>query len=195
MSIIIGLTGPTGSGKSSAALIAKNLKIKIVDCDKVARKAVKRGSDGLEALCNAFGRCILKSDGTLNRKELARRAFSSKENTELLNKTLLPYIAKLVKADINAPVVLLDAPTLFESGLQDICDTTVAVLADSEKRMKRIIARDNLSREDAIIRMNAGKSDEYYIEKADFVVYNNGNTKTFKKEIQTIFSEYTEVKL
>lgn len=192
MKKIIGLTGPTGSGKSSAALIAKNYNIKVVDCDKLARKAVRKGSKGLESLVAAFSKGILKKDGGLNRRELAKRAFSSKENTELLNRTLLPHIAKLVRAQLDDKTVLLDAPTLFESGLDSICDVTVAVLANREDRIKRIISRDRLSLEDALLRVNAGKDDDYYIERADFVVYNNKDIQKYINEISNIFKKYTE---
>lgn len=194
MTTVIGLTGPTGSGKSSAAIIAKDMGIKVVDCDKVARKAVKKGSDGLNALVKVFSASILKKDGTLNRKELARRAFSSKENTETLNKTLLPFIAKLVKDEIKDGTVLLDAPTLFESGLDKICDVTVAVLAKTQTRLDRIIKRDKIDSSDALLRINAGKADEFYIKKADFTVYNDKNISVFKKEIKKIFLKYTEAK-
>lgn len=189
---IIGLTGPTGSGKSSAALIAKNFNIKVIDCDKVARTAVKKGSDGLNDLVKVFSSGILKKDGSLNRRELARRAFSSKENTKLLNKTLLPHISKIIMSKLKDETVLLDAPTLFESGLNKICDVTVAVLAEKEDRLKRIIKRDKISKEDALLRINAGKSDDYYIKKADYVLYNNKNIKQYINKISKIFKEYSE---
>ena len=192
MNKIIGLTVPTGSGKSSAALIAKNYGIKVVDCDKLARKAVKKGSDGLNDLVAAFSPVILKKDGALNRRELAKRAFSSKKNTELLNKTLLPHIAKLVKAELNGKTVLLDAPTLFESGLDSVCDVTIAVLANKDDRIKRIMERDKLSLENALLRINAGKDDGFYIERADFVLYNNKDIQKYINEISSIFHKYTE---
>ncbi|MCQ2450638.1 MAG: dephospho-CoA kinase [Clostridia bacterium] len=192
MKKIIGLTGPTGSGKSSAALLAKNYDLKVVDCDKIARKAVKKGSKGLEDLVSAFSSGILKKDGALNRRELAKRAFSSKENTELLNKTVFPHIKKLVMAELKDESILLDAPTLFESGLNEICDVTVAVLADKEDRIRRIIERDRLSYENALIRVNAGKPDEYYKQRADYVVYNNADMEKYIKEMTYIFKKYTE---
>lgn len=189
MSIVIGLTGPTGAGKSSVAKAASSLGIKVIDCDIVARRAVERGSDGLSAVVQAFGSDLLLPDGTLDRKELARRAFSSAEKTELLNRTLLPHIVEMVKCEAGDGDVLLDAPTLFESGMDSVCTDTVAVLADRQTRLSRIIARDGLTIEDASVRMNAGKTDAYYIERAGHILYNNGEEAEFLNTATALISE------
>lgn len=194
MRTIIGLTGPTGSGKSTFSLIASKTGVKVIDCDKVAREAVLPGSDGLKALVNTFGEDILDLSGNLNRKALANIAFSDKEHTELLNKTLLPFIVKLIKKKITGDKVLLDAPTLFESGIDEICYKTVAVLSDSENRLKRIIERDNLNIEDAKIRLNAGKPDSFYKEKADFILYNDTDLSDFSKKSKQIIKNVFERK-
>lgn len=191
MSIVIGLTGPTGSGKSTASKAAENLGFKIVDCDKLARVAVEKGTAGHGALIQVFGTEILNCDGSLNRKALAKIAFSSKENTELLNKTLLPYIVMLVKEEANSPLVLLDAPTLFESGINSMCTATVAVLADLKTRLCRICKRDGIDEESAMLRINAGKPDEFYNQNADFVIYNNGEEDDFINEFKKIISDIT----
>ncbi len=189
MSKIIGLTGPTGAGKSSAARICADLGIKHIDCDILARRAVEKGTNGLNAVVNAFGNDILNADGTLNRKALAEKAFKDKQSTELLNKTLLPFIKDLVLAEIEGEWVLLDAPTLFESGINEICFKTVAVLSDNEKRISRIIARDNITRDQALLRINAGKKDEFYIENCDFIIYNNKAENTFNNEFLCLLKE------
>ena len=194
MSIIIGLTGPTGSGKSSVSKTAEALGFKVIDCDTVARKATEKGSDGLKALTTAFGEDILFEDGTLNRRLLANKAFSSKEKTQLLNDTIFPFIIRLIKAEIKDGDYILDAPTLFESGLDSICDRTVGVLADSEIRLKRIIERDKLTINDAKVRMNAGKSDEFYLKNADFIIYNNADEQVFKQEFSVLLKNIQEEK-
>ena len=112
---IIGLTGPTGAGKSSLNTVAEDFGLKVIDCDIFARKAVEKGSEGLKALVIAFGEDILSPDGTLDRKIMAQKAFSTPENTEKMNKTLLPFIVRLVLNECKGQDVLMDAPTLIES--------------------------------------------------------------------------------
>lgn len=187
MSFVLGLTGPTGAGKTAVCGAAEKLGFKIVNCDALARKAVEKGSDGLSAVILAFGEDILAADGTLDRGKLAKKAFSSKEKTQLLNEVLLPHITKLVKAQIDTELVLLDAPTLFESGADSLCDKTVAVLADTDIRKARITRRDGIDEAAATLRINAGKCDDFYKTRADFVVYNNGDFDEFEKDIMSVF--------
>ena len=191
MSIVIGLTGPTGSGKSSVSRVAEDFGLQVIDCDKTAREATERGTDGLNALVLAFGEEILLPDGNLNRKALAALAFKDKESTELLNKTILPYIAELLKKQAQNRDTLLDAPTLFESGINEICNKTIAVLADREIRLKRIISRDNLTLKEAETRINAGKSEDFYRARADYILYNNGDERAFLKRFSDILKEIT----
>ena len=189
MSFIIGLTGPTGAGKSTVSAAAEQFGLKVVNCDLLARKAVEKGTEGLKALTAAFGNGILEKDGSLNRKELAAVAFKTPENTELLNKTLLPHIVKLVKKETNSKNALLDAPTLFESGLNSVCTAVIAVSANVEIRKERIIKRDGLSPDAADLRINAGKTDEYYKQKADYFLYNNSDEKAFYERFSDILEK------
>lgn len=184
----IGLTGPTGAGKSAVSSVATQLGFQVINCDVIARKAVQKGSIGLLKLASVFGEDILNADDTLNRKKLAEKAFSSKEKTDLLNETLLPYIRKLIDSEIKSDKVLLDAPTLFESGADSDCDFTVAVLADSKIRLKRIMNRDNIDEAAALLRMSAGKDDAFYIDKADYILYNNGEIDELKSDFGRILS-------
>lgn len=191
MSIVIGLTGPTGSGKSDASRIAEDFGLQVIDCDKTARKATEKGTKGLNALVLVFGEEILLPDGSLNRKALAALAFKDKESTDLLNKTILPYIADLLVKQAAKGDTLLDAPTLFESGINKICNKTVAVLADRDIRLKRIIARDNLTLKEAETRINAGKDEQFFRERADYILYNNGDENAFLKRFSDILKKIT----
>lgn len=190
---IIGLTGPTGAGKTLACKTAEELGYKVINCDLVARAAAER-EDTLSALIKAFGEDITEN-GKLNRKALAEKAFSTKENTEILNRTILPFIVDMINEQIKkskAKKILLDAPTLFESGADIICEAVIAVLSSPENRKKRIIARDSLTEEAAELRMNAGKNDEYYKERTRHIIYNDGDINSFKQQFESILISLEE---
>lgn len=193
MSFILGLTGPTGTGKSSLSKRAEALGFFVIDCDKTARKAAEDENCKAD-LVKAFGEDILDEKGNLIRKSLAEKAFKTQEKTELLNKTIFPYITGLLNQEIKSAKrekILLDAPTLYESGMDSICDDTVAVLAEKELRLERIMARDNIDKAHALLRINAGKPEQYYKEKTKNILYNNGQINelydNFEKILNTIF--------
>ena len=157
---IIGLTGPSGSGKSTIGKAAEKLGYFVIDCDKVARQ-VSDENEILQKLESTFKGVLI--NGKLNRKELANKAFSSKENTEKLNRIMLPAVTeKIMKITeeqklLGTERVLLDAPTLFESGLDKICISTIAVLSNIENRKERILRRDSLTESQLKSRLNAAK--------------------------------------
>ncbi len=192
---VIGLTGPTGSGKSTVAQIFCENGFEVIDCDKEARNATEKGSAGLKALTQVFGNEILLADGTLDRKKLAEIAFKTPEKTEILNKTLLPFILEIIKQRISSfnengvDKVLLDAPTLYESGADVLCDGVIAVLCDEKTRKERIIVRDNLTEKQADVRLNASKPDNFYTSKTKHIIYNNQGVEEFKKAISTLLED------
>ena len=192
MSFVIGLTGPTGAGKSSVTDTAEELGFKIIDCDLLARDAVRKGSDGLADVVKVFGECVLNTDGTLNRKKLAEIAFASPQDTELLNQTLLPHIVKLIRAQIDSPYVLLDAPTLFESGADSLCDEVIVVLSDKKMRKARIMERDGIDEQAAELRINAGKDDDFYIQRTNNIVYNDCELSVLKFKIKKLLNKIME---
>lgn len=186
MKYILGLTGPTGSGKTTLCSIAKDMGYSVLNCDIIARKAAEM-PETLAALTSVFGKGILE-DGKLNRKALALKAFSCPENTELLNKTMLPFVVALIKKEIensSSNKVLLDAPTLFESGADSMCNAVIAVLAEKEDRKQRIILRDGLTDAEAELRISAGKNDDYYKDRTQHIIYNNGNQNAFILEFKS----------
>lgn len=179
---VYGLTGMTGSGKSTVCDMLRERGFYIIDTDKLARKAVE-GRDALDRLCKAFGDDIIR-DGSLDRRELARRAFKTEENTKLLNSITHPEITRLTIEEIhkaeqqNALGAIIDAPVLFESPLVCICDKVICVTADEKARLQRIMARDSISEADAKIRMQAQRSEEYYISKSHIIIRNNDIKET-----------------
>ncbi len=187
---ILGLTGPTGAGKTTACKLAKERGFHIINCDETARKATE-DSECLSALVAAFGEDILSSDGTLCRAALAKKAFASADKTELLNRTVFPFITRLIEAETAASPsekILLDAPTLFESGIDSRCNAVIAVLADADIRLKRILLRDSIDESAARLRMKAGKPDEFYKSKTEHIIYNNGDEEGFIAEFSQLLN-------
>lgn len=193
MKYIIGLTGPTGSGKTSFSALAEKKGIYVIDCDKVSRKVTEGESECLLKLAEAFGQDIIKN-GSLDRKLLAFRAFSENDKKELLEEIIFPFILDEVLKEIEAcrqDTVLLDAPTLFESGINELCGSVVAVLSDEKIRKKRIMERDQLDCEQASLRMSAGKPDSFYLDRADYIIYNNSDEAEFLTLSEEIINTLT----
>lgn len=195
MQRIIGLTGPTGAGKSEAAQILNAYGGAIVDADRAARRAVENAAC-LQALQTAFGSDICRPDGILDRKELARRAFAAPEKTQRLNEITHPYIRAQMRTELRqaldhgAPFVVLDAPLLLESGLDADCEAILVVLADPEVRVRRICARDGLSEADARLRMHAQHPDAFYTQRATAVFYNNTTPDDLRRAVQAWIMQY-----
>ena len=190
--MIIGLTGQTGAGKSTVCAYLSSMPFCIIDCDKVAREVTEKGSPVLDKLAAAFGKDIILEDGSLDRALLASRAFETSEKTELLNGITHPAILDAVKAKIafaTCQNVILDAPTLFESGADKLCDRIIAVLCDENKRKDRIISRDNLSLEQAKKRLMRAKSNKFFTERADAVVYNDGTPDELYKNVEKALNQ------
>ncbi|MCL1794850.1 MAG: dephospho-CoA kinase [Oscillospiraceae bacterium] len=161
--MIIGITGGSGTGKSS---LANLLELEVINADCVYHKIFRENNELKNELAERFGAC--------GRKELADIVFADRAKLEELNLVTFKYVLSAIERMIlGKSSIVIDAPLLFESGLGEKCDFTVAVLAEKELRIKRIMDRDNLSRIKAEMRINAQKPDAYYITRADCLVYNN----------------------
>lgn len=195
--MLIGITGGSGSGKSAAAEYFKKCGAEIIDADTEARKLTQKGSAALYAIAEHFGSEYIGEDGELQRKKLGSLVFADKKKLNELNEIINKYIRIDIDEKIaaaKADMVVLDAPLLIEYGLDKKCDKVIAVLADKAVRAERIIKRDGLSREDAENRINSQKNDEYYLEKADYIVYNNHTEEEVKEQINKIIRELKEKK-
>lgn len=193
--VIIGLTGPTGAGKSALAEIFERHGCRYVDCDVLSRRAVEPGMPALRQLADSFGSDIIQPDGTLDRRLLAQRAFPTPEGRETLNSIVHPAVIALLEDIIsrcqeeNAAGVAVDAPLLFESGLDRRCDTVIAVTAPDDIRLERIMERDGLTAEDARLRMAAQHPCEYYSQRADYTVCNDGTVDRLLEQASAVLHE------
>ncbi len=177
--LVVGLTGQTGAGKSTVSKVFSENGFAVINADLISRQVVVKGSPCLGELVEIFGEGILNPDKTLARKTLGNIVFSDKTKLEMLNTTIYPYITseilKEIKqySDSGKKLVLLDAPTLFESHADDFCEIIISVLADEKLREERIINRDGLTKKQANDRMNSQLDAEYFASRSDYVIENN----------------------
>lgn len=169
----IGLTGQTGAGKSYVCKKLQSRGFSVIDCDEAVKNIYERNSDLAEKLASIFGDEIL-ADGKIDKKALGRIVFSDSEKLKKLDETVHPYVMAECAKKATFPCVL-DAPQLFEAGAEKVCYKTVAVLANEETRLKRILARDGITADEAKKRMNSQHSEEFFISHCDCVIYNNND--------------------
>lgn len=191
--LVLGLTGKTGAGKSMVSSLLKERGCYIIDADKVAREILFPDSPVIEKLKETFGNDVVKYNGEVDRKILAQRAFSSREETERLNAITHPVIREKILDEIETAkieeyeVCVIDAAALLESRIRNDCDCIAVVFAPMDVRLKRIIERDNMSVTDAKRRIDAQKEDEFYLRNADIIIINDGVTD-FRNELSKLFN-------
>ena len=177
MKKVIGITGNSGSGKTTATAILKRLcDAEVIDADKVVRELSVPGTKYLDAIKEKFGESVFLEDGTLNRKALAEKIYNSKEDLEVLNGLTFKYVVEEIKFRIEeskSEIIVLDAPLLFESGLNENCTAVIGLTAPFELKVERIVKRDGISEETAYSRINIQAKDEFYLNKADVVIEND----------------------
>ena len=173
--LVIGFTGPTGAGKTSALRALERLGGLVLDCDAVYHDLLRTDSTLRDAITGAFGQ-VFAPDGTLDRQRLGTVVFSDPAALDTLNRIIyarLPRELLRRMDESSAPVVGIDAINLVESGLCRLCRRTVAVLAPSEQRVRRIMARDGIPEEYARLRVQAQKDDEFYHTHCTDTLFND----------------------
>jgi len=189
---IIGVTGTSGSGKSTfSSILNEREDVIVVDADKVSRELSVSGTNYLKDIVSAFGEGILLENGELNRKALAYIIYSDENERNKLNSITFPYIKKEIFErikNISSPKIkfaVIDAPLLFEAELDKVCDSIISLVADKQTQIERICTRDGINVETAKARLSSQKSASFYEEKSDFIVFST-NTTDLRKEAEKI---------
>ena len=193
---LIGLTGQTGAGKSVVAQYLWQRGFSVLNADKMVADVYRESPVCLKAVAACFGSDILKEDGSLDRPLLAKRAFSSPENTALLGKLVHPFVIAetLRRLKGKEGPVVLDAPQLFESDMDVLCDCTICVTAPEEIRLKRILERDRITEEQARERMKAQLDEAFFREHTDHLIENNSGLPQLHARLDALIkSIITEV--
>ena len=184
---IFALTGRSGSGKSKVSALFRSCGIPVLDCDVIAREVT-----GLPAckkeLALRFGSDLFLQNGSLDRRLLASRAFSSKENTAALTAITHPYIvARLLEgvqreAEKGAPYVVVDGSTILDGPFAPYCDKIIVVDSTDELRIERILRRDKITKAEACRRLLAQPPDETFRAAADLLILNNGDERQLEAQ-------------
>ena len=192
--LVVGLTGQTGAGKTTVSDYLKENGVTIIDADHIAREVVESGSACIADIALEFGCEYINMDGTLNRKKMAKTVFTDKAKLKKLNALIFPYIIDSIRTRTaqlrreQQGIIVLDAPTLFESGADRECDYVVFITAPRQLRRERIIRRDRLTEEEADQRINAQHDEEYYKSRSWQVLENDGSVDELKNQTSMLLS-------
>lgn len=187
--VVIGITGGTGSGKTSALQALEALGGTVLDCDAVYHQALREDETLRRRIRDAFGEVFRGTE--LDRQKLGSLVFSDPQALERLNGIIFDYLPGVLRRKMEGRVLVgLDAINLIESGLGELCCRTVAVLAPGEQRVQRIMQRDHIPEEYARLRIQAQKPDSYYREHCTDVLENQEETpEAFREKAEIFFRD------
>lgn len=194
MSLIIGLTGGIGSGKTTVANLFAAYGIDIIDADVIAREVVAAGSDGLAQIVAKFGDEILLADGSLNRALLREQIFAEPEAKSWLDNLLHPQIHQAIVEQLqqaSSPYCLLVAPLLLENNLQQLCQRVLVVDVSKQVQIARTCSRDAVSRSQVERILLAQISREQRLELADDIVTNDGLETLLEIQVKNLHEKYS----
>ena len=193
--IVLGLTGGTGAGKTSALNAIRELGGESIHCAAVYHEMLGHDED-LRNTINAAFPGVFGPDGKLNRKKLGQEVFAKKERLDKLNAIVFRFLIPELERRLDSipdGLYAIDAINLIESGLDRLCDRTIAVTAPTELRVRRIMARDNITEQYARLRISAQKPDEFYRGKCDLELNNGAETaEAFQQETKVFFARLVE---
>ncbi|NLM12928.1 MAG: dephospho-CoA kinase [Epulopiscium sp.] len=199
---VIGLTGGSGSGKSTVVFLLSQLtKVYIIDADKIGHQIILKGKPAYYDIIQHFGREILNEEGEVNRKRLGEIVFSDKDSLNILNKITHPRIREEIiktikqikQSSSSYNYIVIDAALLIEVELHKIVDEVWAVYADEEKRIQRIMKRDGIDIKQAENRIKSQMPWEEMKRYADRIIDNGIDTEFTNKQLKRILSEDIKV--
>jgi dephospho-CoA kinase len=196
----VGLTGSIGVGKSFVTSVFEELGCHVLDADQTAREVVMPDTPGLRALTDAFGEEILNTDGTLNRKRLGARIFTDQAERERLNHILHPFIIARQdeimrgwEAEDPNGIGIIDAALMIESGGYKRFDKLIVVHCRPEVQLERLMLRDNLSRDEALRRINSQMPQEEKQKFADYLIDTSDGFELTRTQIVNVHQKLIRV--
>ena len=191
--MIVGITGGTGSGKTTLLKSIEACGGLILDCDAIYHELLASDRNMLAAIEARFPGTV--ENQVLDRKKLGKMVFSDPEELEALNRISHAYVAYEVTERLRefamsgGKLAALDAIELISSGVSKCCDVVIGVLSDKEKRAERIVKRDSISKEAAIMRIEAQRDDGYFRDNCDYILYNNATEEDFCDSVINLLTE------
>lgn len=192
---IFGLTGGSGTGKTTAAKIFEENGIYVVYADKNARNVEKNGTQCFDEIVSMFGTDILRSDGELDRRKLGRIVFEDRKKLKTLSQITHHYIKYDIMRElreVDRELTVIDGAVIFGSPVEELCESVAAVIADTDIRIKRIIERDGITYEEAKSRIGAQPSNDFYRKKADYIIENNGRYDDLRAQTEAVIAQIKE---
>ena len=185
---IIGLTGGSGAGKGEAAKVLAMLSSEIICADSVAHQVILKGKPAHQRIVDAFGD-VVDDQGEIDRRKLREIVFANKAQLKLLEDCVQDFIiAEILSIAASlGEFVVIDAPLLFQSGLDKICDVTLGIFAPLDVRIQRICERDGLTRHEAMMRINNQMTDLELEELVEYKINNDGTLEELDEKIHNFY--------
>ncbi|RHW40712.1 dephospho-CoA kinase [Neobacillus notoginsengisoli] len=196
MALIVGLTGGIASGKSTVSNMCKEMGIPVIDADTEAKLAVEPGERAYEEIVAAFGKGVLLPDGEIDRRALGEIVFNEEAKRLVLNSIVHPEVRRRMAekqraaVETGARIVILDIPLLFESNLVHLVDKILVISVDRDTQLKRLMARNDFSKEEAEARISSQMPLVKKAQLADAVINNNGPVEDTKRQLVTILHKW-----
>ncbi len=195
MALLVGLTGSIGSGKSTVSALFTEWGGHVIDADAIVRDLERPQQPGWQKIVEAFGPQILQEDQTLDRGKLAHIVFHDPGKKKILEGILHPLVFEeeqkiytRIRERDPAALVFVDAALLIESGNHTKMDKVIVITCDEETRIRRVVARSALSRDEVVARMRSQMSDEEKSKYADYVLENRSDLQTLRSNAQSVFA-------
>jgi dephospho-CoA kinase len=192
----IAVTGTAGSGKTTACNRLKELGLRVISADVLAREAVTQGSEAYKKIVKYFGKDVLAADGTLNRPMLRQIVFKDDAARKKLEQFVHPEIIRRMKAGMmqaardGDPIVVVEVPLLFEFGLENLFDVTINVSAPHALKVRRLMERDNVSNENAEALLKVQMSDQDKNKRATMVIENNHSIEHMLNSVDILYNNF-----
>ncbi len=196
--MIIGLTGGIVGGKSTVASMFKDLGAKIVDADKLGHSVILPNKPAWKKIIKIFGKDILQNDLTIDREKLGKIVFTNQTLLKKLNEITHPEIIKLIKKEINLAknkthnqekILIIDAALIYEAKIDRLMDKIIVVYIDEDEQVKRLVKRNNLSKEEALQRIKSQMPMKEKVKMADYVIDNSNSLDETKKQVEKIWKK------